>query len=725
MPSINAYDTENFENQLKVICDAYGNYYEPDGNPDNLLKWLYSTACDLNFLYNIDYDAAIIFTAIMPDVDPYDNGLYHYKNYDIYYISNKSLTIKRHDSKTRTKILRIFDISQFYKIENGYQSLDKVATEILGYGKNQEELKIKREDIGQIKGYYEQFRDAIIKYCVNDANMTLRLAKLKIKSLMPILKGQIPKVYNSSASISKAYLSIEHPDLKYQYYNLLSQLSDWKKAAEIIENSYSGGIFYLHSLGKISKVYEYDINSAYPYAITQLYSLKDAQIKYVTKYEQSDYGFYHVRIKNLSDLPIKYRTGKTEITYIKNNEYVENYFTAIELEYFSKYHAKDIQFQVIEGVVINTHKRLEFADYNNLYNKRKEIKQRMTDKKDLQNKTKQNFGALQDNMLQWSFKTILNASYGVFAERKNGYTAFTNLIYASYITAMTRIKIYQLIDKIGWEHVKAVMTDAVLCDVEIKDNMFNSDLLGNFKLEGNRSFDEVWIYQNGIYISQSDNKITLHNRGFPSLTAPDMLFNATGSKLKIVRDTKVTKIKEGIIQHKQKDIGKFTKQTKYLDLQANRWKYLLEVDKLNFEYLKDHELKTDYMYNIDLQSEYISKPMLRKIDYSSLKKIVWQSQQWKIQETRLYDIKPIDYGQLIDKITSSQHQTRDFKRFKNRYQIYLDSDFRIIYDDGIMQFWSISDQYLYFTVASRNLIDENKIADVMEQHAMDVLSRSK
>ena len=42
-PTINAYDTETYQNTLKVICDAYGNTYEPDGNPDSLLKWLMST----------------------------------------------------------------------------------------------------------------------------------------------------------------------------------------------------------------------------------------------------------------------------------------------------------------------------------------------------------------------------------------------------------------------------------------------------------------------------------------------------------------------------------------------------------------------------------------------------------------------------------------------------------------------------------------------------------
>lgn len=673
IPTINGYDTETYENNLKVICDAYGKFYEYDNNPDHLLNWLFSTKCDLNFLYNLDYDASIIFVAIMPEADPNNTGIYHYKNYDIYYISNKSLIIKKHISKTRTEILRLYDIAQFYKNEKGYQPLDKVAKDVLGYGKNSDELEIKREDIGQIKGYYEQHRDKIIKYCINDAYLTLELAKKKISSILPILNNQIPKVYNSSASISKAYLSIYHNDLKYAYFNLLSKLDNWKDAVRIIENCYSGGIFYLHSLGKVENVYEYDINSAYPYAITQLFSLKDAEIRYTDKYMQSDYGFYYVRIRNLSNLPIRYRTGETEITYIKNNDYVENYFTGIELEYFLDHHQKDIQFEVIKGIVINTTKKLEFEDYKELYDMRNKIKQSMKEKKALERVNGENLNSLDEDMKQWSYKTILNASYGVFAERKNGYTAFTNLIYASYITAMTRLKIYSIIDKLGWEHIKAIMTDAVITDVEINDNEFNSNELGSFKLEG--KFDQLWLYQNGIYVSKIGNKITLHNRGFPSLTDPNLLFKAKGTKLRIERKNKIIKIKEGIIQHRENEIGKFTTQSKIMDLEANRWKYMLDVEKLNFQYLRDNELETDYLFNIDLQFEYTERPYEKRIDYRAIKDMIYQSKHYKLQRTKTYVINKIQYEDLIEKAVNGINAKRDLKRIYNKYKKNLDADF--------------------------------------------------
>ena len=293
-------------------------------------------------------------------------------------------------------------------------------------------------------------------------------------------------------------------------------------------------------------------------------------------------------------------------------------------------------------------------------------------------------------MVQWGYKTILNASYGVFAETKHGYTPLTNLIYASYITAITRIKIYEIIDRVGWKHVKAIMTDAVITDIEIEDADFNSNELGKFKLEG--KFDRVWLYQNGIYISLVGNRINLHNRGFPSLTKAEQLFNAKGQKIRITRDKKVVKIKEGIIRHKEDDIGKFTTENKVLNLSANRWKYNLDEDKLTFEYLKDNELTTDYFYNTELEYAYSLKPYEKPIDFESLKD---RFKKLHTKPVKTYAVTKTDYGALLDKITNSNKRTRDFRRFVKKYERRLDVNLRILTSYGDKEIWFIVSNLLY------------------------------
>lgn len=676
MPTINAYDTENYSNTLKVICDAYGNYYEPEGIPDALLEWLFNTACDLNFFYNIDYDIAILFHAIKPNIDPDNNGHYAYKKYEFNYIANKSLVIKKHISKTKTETVRLYDISQFYKTDKLY-GLDKVAKEVLGVSKNNEELNISRKAIGETQGYYEDHKDDIIKYCIKDAYLTMLLAKEKITSLLPLLDNQIPKTLNSSASISKAYLAIKHTTLQNAYFRLLATLQDSDKvitAHKTIINTYYGGIFYLHSLGKLGITYEYDINSAYPYAITQLYSLEGAKLTFTDHYMQSDYSFWHVKIRNLSELPIHYRTGNTEITYVKSNDYVENWFTGAEIDYFKLAHSKDIDIQIIDGIVIDTTKQLEFPDYIDLYTTRNQIKQQAKDKK------ANGQSGLEEDMLQWNYKTVLNASYGVFAESQHGLTQLTNFVYASYITAITRLTIYKIIDRVGWKHIKAIMTDAVITDIEITGNDFNSNDLGKFKLEG--KFDNVWLYMNGIYISQVGNKTTSHNRGFPSLIDINTLIGATGSKLQVSRDMKLVKIKEGIIQHKQQDIGKFTTQTKYLDLEANRWKYQLDVGKLTFEYLKDNELTTDYMFNTELQLDYVNKPYTKQLDLKALFKAL---QNRDVKPVKTYELQYTNWHYYWLKILASKDKRRDWKRIKQKYEKYLDVNLKLMQDIDKLQ----------------------------------------
>lgn len=662
IPTIQAFDTEAYRGNLKVICSADGEYYEYD-SPVNLLEWLIANSSDLNYFYNLDYDFSVILKPILKALGKKvkDKDKFEYNGYTIRYISGKAFSITNTNKHGKKKRLRYFDIAQFYKDDKGFKSLDSVAKEYLNIGKNNKELDIDREKIGEERGYYEANRDKIIKYCINDAVLTREISKIKVISVYKML-GHIPKGWYSNASISKSYLELKHSNLAYSYYNLIKQLKNPTLAHNIIVNSYKGGIFYLHSLGKNDNVYEYDLNSAYPKVISELYGLKDSEIEYTREFKEADYGFYHVKLWNNSDLPIAHRTGKTEITYVKSPiEPTENYLTQAEIEYFLKYHKHDIKLEIIEGVVINTQKLKEFPDFIDLYGKRKTLKNDMKERKALR------LPYVEANTEQWNVKTILNATYGCFAERRNGYTKWSNYVYASYITAITRIRIYEVIDKIGWDNIIGIMTDAVLTNKEINDAYFNSDNLGYFKLEG--KFDVVWLYQNGIYISKNGSKITLHNRGFPTLNSPEILLNATGNKIEIKRKSPL-KIKEAIIQRKTEEIGDFVSKDKIFSLEANRWKYLLDVDKLRFEYLKEHSLETDYMFNIDLNFEYMTKPIPIDLNLKNFKKTLAMSNKAISDKVKTEDII-IDTDKAIADINNklqSNNSKRDLQRYIEKLQ---------------------------------------------------------
>lgn len=678
IPEIQGFDTEAYHGNLKVICDST-ECLEYTGNKDELLSWIVKHAEDLNFIFNLDYDFSVILKPFMPEIvedmkskrkkkeEEIESGQYFYKGVEIKYISNKAFIIKNKDKHGKKKILRFYDIAQFYKDEKGFSTLDKVSKEYLGIGKNNEELQIDRKAIGEVEGYYEAHRQSIIKYCMKDAYLARELAKQKVSSIHKFL-GVIPKAYYSNASISKSYLELKHPDISLSYYKMLLKLPENQriKAHKIMLNSFFGGLFYVHKFGKSDNVYEYDLNSSYPANISKLYSLKDAEIRTVKELAiDADYSFYLVRIRNLSDLPIHYRTGKQEITYIKSNDFVENYFSGIELQYFTEKHSHDIHFEVVDGIAIYTTKQSEFADFKELYSARSKTK---SEGKELKNLSLPHADKEID---QWNLKIVLNATYGTTAEKQHGFTKWSNYIYASYITAQTRIKIYEAIDKIGWNHTIMVMTDAIVSDKPIDDPDYNTDKLGKFKLEG--KFDTLWVYQNGVYIARIGNKMVLHNRGFPTLLDPNMLLNATGDKISIKRKAPL-KVKEAITQARIDEMANFVSKNKTFSLESNRWKYLIDSEKLTFENLKDNPLISDYLFNVDLQNEFTDKPKLLDLQKKSLKKWLIQTEKWKEAiSIKKPEIEPLDAKTIVEGIEHSlntKNWNRDLKRTLSKYEGY-------------------------------------------------------
>ncbi len=662
-PEIQAYDTETNHGDLLTICSADNRCYDYNGNNEELLEWIITNSKDLNFFYNIDYDFSVIIKPFLNGKIK-ETGKFKYGNYEFTYISNKSFTIRNKNQTGKHKLIRFFDIAQFYKLGSQYQPLDKIANNILGKGKNNEELGLSREEIGnmdknKIKDYFNENKEKIHEYCINDAFMTCELSKIFINGIKESFDF-IPKKYNSAASLSKAYLYKNHNDQSTVYYRLLSKLSNQKKIFEantIIRNTYHGGLIYVHKLGLSKNVFEYDLNSAYPAAYIDMYSIDDADIQYVNEYTKADYGFYRVKMKNLSNLPIPHRTGKQSNVYMKSHKWIEAYLTAIEIEYFREYHNKDIQIEIIEGYIVDTDKKKAFFDYKKIYEDRREIKAKAKLSNDKTFKIK-------SEILQNNKKLILNSTYGVFAEIQHGLTSWSNFVYASYITAETRLKIYKAIDKIGWDHIIAIMTDAISTDKEITDPDFNSNELGKFKKESN--FEYVILYMNGIYITKEYGivKPQLKDRGFPSLKYDDLL-NAQGNTLSVIRDRPI-KVKEAIRQHKIKDIGDFQNQKKEINLLSNLNNYLLDKEKLTFEYLKDNFLETEYLEQDDIEYEYSDKPYLLQLNTDYKNKFL---HYMKIKTINphipvLTDIE-IYKNEIINKIDKNfegKNINRDFKR---------------------------------------------------------------
>ena len=671
-PNVNAYDTEFYHGEIKLIADAYGNFIEPNNFLD-VVEFLFKTKKDLNFFYNIQIDLDAILKRLLRDKEGNNRlqkdilrGDFYYKNYHFRYVTGKNFKIRKTNSNNKSTFIA-FDIAPFYATGEGILSLDKISQSILGKGKNNEELGLKRENIGMIEGYYEDHRDQIIKYCINDSNLTRQLAERKIIDIYNML-GNYPKRWNSTASISKAYLTLNHEDEKGSYWRMLKGLdsNNIVRANKIIQNSYYGGIMRLYKLGYVQDVSEYDLNSSYPAMISELYSLNNCKVSFVNEYQDADYSFWKVEITNDNfDFPIPVRTEMNDIAYFRTfNSTITTYKTGLEVKFLVDYGYK---IKIIEGIIIETDKKRVFRDYLELYRKRQEIKE----KKDTGNDKEKM------DTLQWSYKTILNATYGVFAESKNGFTQWTNFVYASYITASTKVKIWSTIAKIGKDNVIAIMTDAILVksNVELED----SKEIGHFKNEFRNS--DVLLLQNGLYVVNfRANKPKIKKRGFQNLKIDD-LNNAHGSMV-IKKSNKATHIKEGIIQHKISDIAVISIKEKKLNLKSNINNYELNPSQLDFDYLKTNSIDADPLMLINTHYIQKEKKVLYE-DFSKQLKLCVNLRKNKVNTFNIEEIMTEKISEKIEKICLDKpNRARNIRLLANKNYVIHEDNTVIPLDQG-------------------------------------------
>ena len=615
-PEIEGWDTETFKGNVKLICNSNECYEPKDGK---VIDWLFNHASDdLNFFFNINFD----FSAIMKPYITQKNGkqIREGKNipigkYQVSYIGGKYFSI-RHRTIKAYKTKRFFDISQFYRTGTHLRTLDAVASKELGMSKNDKELALDRKAIGEQSGYYEQNREKIAIYCKQDALLTKELAERRVNTVYELL-GAIPKNWYSNASIAKAYIKLNHPREQYAYAKLIQKLRDKQQYHyfELIRNSYYGGLFYDAYLGNIGNVSELDINSAYPDAITKLKSIADADIRPITNYDPSaDYSFYRIKMKYDFDFPFPYRQKSGSVLYPNTPLPVTTFTTGIELEYL---YEKGVKVEIIDGIGIycKTDKP-EFADYKELYEKRKQYK------------------ASGNEALQYLIKIVLNASYGVYAQSKGGYTSLTNFIYASYITAMTRVKIYRKCDEIGWQNVRSIKTDAIIYSGNYR---YNSEALGDYKQEFEN--EEVITYFTGLSIR--NGKVDA-SRGFMSLKADDLL-KAEGVTLKITEKPRPVKLKEGIIQKRIEEIANFKESERELHLHSNLAKYVLDTENLTFEYMAKKPLQTAPLLVGDNTA--LKKPM--KDEYKALMQTASKSKEITVKAPEILEEKQdINVGKM-------------------------------------------------------------------------------
>lgn len=475
--AVYGFDTETLDGYCKLIACDNGDY-RLDSDIDGILKFLTQKKYRVssNFFFNLNYDVNAILKfldrkrleELRADLQTY------YQEYKIFYIPRKMFRITKNK-----RVYAYFDIAQFFS-----GSLESSGKKYLGLEKYQDDYgDIDGETLGTSSEYWNKNLEKIIRYCINDCKITQGLGSLLAQTLNQAI-GLKPNKYTSKASITKEYIqkSVDIPCI----------LNVPKSALRYAFNSYSGGRFEVIKKGYTGLCSLYDINSAYPYHIQNLPDITLGEWRRVRSlHEEAELGFYLVRLRTKYQkiTPIPFSLGTGAISYPVFNSGL--YITKDELLAYDS----AIDYEIISG--------WEFYPDKLEYPFREYIEKVYAHK----NK------ADKDSYEYSLFKILMNSLYGCFYEKfvdtdAQGDTVVLtgklfNPVYATMITALTRIQLYEY-SKHNFADVVGYATDSVLFQGD--PELSTSDKLGEWSKE---AYGKTTILRSGVY--KIDNK--LKNRG--------------------------------------------------------------------------------------------------------------------------------------------------------------------------------------------------------------------
>lgn len=512
--NVNGLDTETFNGKvtlLSVVGDNIEKTIMPE-NVDEILKFLIMdkiSGCH-NFFFNMKYDRnAIIKMLPNKNIDELINhSLTFYNGYRLNLIGNRGFKItkiKIVGDKIKTSRSSFFsDIAIFYQCGSLEHTVKKVLNEKYKKGVKIGGGVFFKDQVAYVKRKnsekydYYSYED-IIKYCLEDSLYTYKLAKNLTDSVNEIVKV---RYYYSPASISKAFLKQNFPN-GYQF-----QINDLQQFAL---NSYNGGRFEVLSKGWFDNIYMCDINSAYPYHISQLY-FPDGVTKKSCDYEpDSIYSYFKIDV-DINDSfrfsPFKFCCKNlNELLIFPTGIFRDVYVCKSELEILDKL---DVRYHIKEGVhMFNNDPVLWIDGIKDLYEKRLKLKKK-------------------NDRLQHVYKLILNSLYGVCIQLNKGKRHITewsdaqennplnqfitiedkkmvmvqsfwkagqwfNPVLACEITARTRNQLYNDFHKYE-DDIIMLATDSVCMTRPIPYK--NSEKLGEYKITKRTS---GVILGNGIY----------------------------------------------------------------------------------------------------------------------------------------------------------------------------------------------------------------------------------
>lgn len=568
-----AFDTETVKGRAFLIVDSNGTKEEDIQDLDKLLEYLnyYEYRKTVNWFYNLEYDTNAILKYLEFDKRKevaFDN-VTDYKDFRIQIIPKKELRISKikKDGKIHHTTC-FYDLAQFYEM----QRLKTLALQT-SYRKVDVE-DIQNIDLNKYKTDKE-YKELINERCFTDSKITKELADKFTEKISPIVKLN---KYKSKASIARRCV-LENLNKQLR----LPSLSIIQSAL----NAYHAGHIEACKLGIFNNIKNYDINSAYPSVMTDLYDCRGAY-KHNKAYEpDTAYSFYLIIIDYQDDNLTPIWVNVHNKNYHPNGK-VEIWVSQSEIEFFMN---KGFDFKIIKAYHLLKKKNQEQPLkelVNYLYEKRLEAKK-------------------DGDPIQLTYKIILNSIYGVtvntiskkeisdtetdifeidkdsniiFYKETFKATNMYNPLFTAYICANTRVKLftdfYKHLDKLV-----SVNTDGVY--LLSGNGVKVSKKLGDYSL---KTIDKIMVMGSGRYFSFDDGKVNNEESKFRSIPKKpeeiyNMLNNNRNKKYLTISKDKPIKLKESVRIGKYKDrFNEFLPVVKNVSFKIDRRHWFDQFDNI-------------------------------------------------------------------------------------------------------------------------------------------------
>lgn len=537
LQEIHALDTETFNGDIFLIADSDGLFLDKI-TPESVIKWLFSKKYHgaWNFFYNLSYDAEVILKLLDSELYRYKttrNLEFYFNDFKISYFPNKMLRIKKgHHS------VLFYDIAQFFgsSLVNAYQeNIGKLDESYL-------EIKNKRAQFS--KWFYNHNKKKIRSYCITDCILTKQLATKWIELFFDAFSFYPAKWFSSGYLAEKVLIN---NGINFPKFNSIPY--DVQKLAF---KSYFGGRFEMIQRGYIGKSYLYDINSAYPAAISKIPNISDGKwIKRKSIHFDAKMGFFHVLANIPDDILIAPFPFRVNGNIIFPSGKFETFVTLAELQQI------DAKFyKILDGWQFVS-KSQEFPYKNfieSMYQKRLKLKE-------------------EQNPLQIPFKIILNSIYGKTGQKVSKIMGnLFNPVVFSFITGFTRAKMYDFVRKNDLENdVVAFATDSICTTKKLSKN---SKKLGDFSFDG--ASDDTYYLQNGFYRFCGKWK----QRGLGKLGSKEIehleTFEKNGKLFYKFFVNRNTRLRSSILQNKISEVGKIKKISREINLNADSKRFWLQ-----------------------------------------------------------------------------------------------------------------------------------------------------